>query len=48
MHLFLETGIRDSVSMINQRFAATNNEGIVNFYPSQAFRYIIYWDANNF
>lgn len=47
MHLFVERGLRGSISTITKRHAKANNTYLDEYDTEQASTYIIYLDANN-
>ena len=47
MHLFIEKGMRDSISYIAKRYSKANNKYMENHDSSKESVCIIYLDANN-
>ena len=47
MHLFIERGMRSSISMVSKRYAKANNPLVEGYNPAEPANYITYLDANN-
>ena len=47
MHLFIEKGLRGSISYITKRFSKSNNKFMQLYDDKKASKYITYLDANN-
>ena len=47
MHLFIERGMRGSISMASKRYAKANNPLVAGYDSTQPTNYITYLDANN-
>ena len=47
MHLFIEKGMRGSISYINKRHSKSNNKYMKCYDRSEESKYITYLDANN-
>ena len=48
MHMFIEKGMRDGISMDSKRHAKANNPHTADYEPEKDNNYIMYNDANNF
>ena len=47
MHLFIERGMRGSISMESRRFCKANNPYLDDYNPAEETSYIMYYDAKN-
>ena len=47
MHLFIERGMRGSISMVGKRHAKANNPQVKGYNPAEPTNYVTYLDANN-
>lgn len=47
MHLFIERGMRGSISMVSKCYAKTNNPQVEGYDSSKPTNYITYYDTNN-
>lgn len=47
MHLFIERGLREGISMMSQRYDKANNTYVNEYDLCKRNYYIIYLDANN-
>lgn len=45
-HLFIEAGIRESVSVTSHRYAKSNLPQLQDYDKSKPNDHLIYWDAN--
>ena len=47
VNLFIEKGIRGSISNICKRYSLANNKYLKNYDSNKEYTFIMYWDANN-
>ena len=48
IHLFVEKGMRGSISYVSKRYSKANNKYMKSYGNSKPSKFITYLDANNF
>ena len=48
IHLFVEKGMRGSISYVSRRYSKANNKYMKSYGNSKPSKFITYLDANNF
>ena len=47
MHLFIEKGLRNGISIASRRFAKANSPKVPDYDPGKPKSWILHYDANN-